>query len=242
MPETYCHTLIPERIDLAPQPGQVAAFLAALASQGAAPVEGKLRLGKLDGFRTAVNPITQETISFPRRRYAVVEGVTDVTAALQGLDDYSLQFTGKGPPNIPPLTLWLQDQYPRNTEVKLPVEVNDCASVEFKGNYDFIIHCCLRGEVVSTSDQHNSVIDPQLPGFGQPDKSHNRLGNFSHPCTKKVIHIPNAGCTRFWIEFEFGKWLLPKIDDSLDLLEPSIVAAARECFGFNFVQGCHWYG
>jgi hypothetical protein len=241
MPETYCHTLIPERIDFAPQPGQVAAFLATLVRRGAAPLEAKLRLGKLDGFRIAVNPIAQETLSIPRRRYAAIEGVADIMAALQELDDYNLQYTGKGPPNIPPLTLWLHDIQPRTLEGNFPVRTDDCATVEFKEAYGFIVHCWLRGEVVSTSDQHDAAIERQLPGFGRPDKSHNRLGNFSHPCTNKAIQVPNAGCARFWIEFEFGKWLLPKIDDSLDLLEPSIVETARECFGLTFVQGCHWY-
>jgi hypothetical protein len=219
----------------------VTAFLAALVSRGAAPRQARLRLGKLDGFRTGVNPITRESLAIPRRRYAVVESVADRRAALQGLDDYNLQFSGMGPPDIPPLTLWMHDPQPHTPEGKVPSHGDDCTVVEFKEIYDFTIHLRLRGEVASTSELHDSVIERQAPGFGQPDKSHSRLGFFNHPCTNKVIEVPKAGCARFWIEFEFGKWLVPKIYNSLDLLEPSIVETARECFGLGFVQGCHWY-
>jgi hypothetical protein len=242
MPETYCHILVPERFDFAPQPGQVAALLAGLLSRGAAPLEAKFRLGKLDGFRTAVNPITQETLSIPRRRYAVIESLADIAAGLQGLDDYNLQCTGKGPPNIPPMTLWVHEPQPRTPGEKVQEQqVVNCTTVECNEIYGYSIHCHLRGGVVSTSDRHGSVIERHVIRFGQPDSSHDRLGVFNHPCTNKVIEVPVAGCARFWIEFEFGKWLVPKIDNSLDLLEPLIVETARECFGLGFVQGCHWY-
>jgi hypothetical protein len=242
MPETYCHTLIPVQFDFVPQPNQVAAFLAELVSRRAAPLEAKYRLGKVDGFRTAVNPITQETVSIPRRRYRAIESVEGIVAGQQGLDDYNLQCTGKGPPNIPPMTLWVHELQPRTPGQTIQdVQVENCKIVEFKQVYGFIIHCCLRGEVVSTSDQHDSIIERLAPGFGEPYRSHNRLGIFNHPCTNKIIEVPNAGCARFWIEFEFGKWLFPKMDDRLDLLEPSIVETAGDCFGVSFIQGCHWY-
>ena len=35
-----------------------------------------------------------------------------------------------------------------------------------------------------------------------------------------LMEVANASCGGFWIEFEFGRWLLPKIDDSLEILDP----------------------
>ena len=218
MPETYCHTLIPERIDFVPQPQQVARFLDDLVKLGAAPLEASLRVGKPGGFLTGINPVTREAYTIPRRLYTPVGAVADVPAALSGLEDYDLRFSGKGPPRIPSLRF-------------------DIESI-----YAFDVLCCLRPEVVSTSDWHDSAtIVRGAPSFGQPDRSHNRLGIFHHPSTNEIIKVPNAGCALFWIEFEFGKWLLPQIVDSLDLLEPSIVKTTEGCFGATFAQGCHWY-
>jgi hypothetical protein len=44
----------------------------------------------------------------------------------------------------------------------------------------------------------------------------------------------------FWIEFKFGNWLVPRIERSLDLLPPEILALATESFGMSFAQGCHF--
>jgi len=41
------------------------------------------------------------------------------------------------------------------------------------------------------------------------------------------------------VEFEFGKWLLPKIDDSLNVLNPSIAAMADQAFSTTLKQGFH---
>ncbi len=53
-----------------------------------------------------------------------------------------------------------------------------------------------------------------------------------------MIKVPKAVCARFWIEFKFGNWLIPKIDNSLDLLSPSIPMLANQSFGLGFAQGC----
>src|SRR5207245_383105 len=103
------------------------------------------------------------------------------------------------------------------------------------------VHCCLRQEVVSTSEWHNEVpVKRQVEFFSRPCSSKNRLGIFHSPKTLKVIEVPKAGCARFWIEFEYGKMLFPRIEDSLDLIEPRIVQAAQSDFEIKFVQGCHW--
>jgi hypothetical protein len=217
MPE-YTHTLIPDRVDFVPDPKQVGAFLAALVSIGAAPLKPTIAVSKLSGkVRTFKNPFTGKTDSYPRYKWKKLKELAAVPDALKGLEDYNVTVTGKGPP-------------------KLPAFVFD-----FKGRYDFLVHCCLRTEVVSTSDWHDEVpVKRKVNFFGEPCNPKERLGIFHNPSTLKVIEVPRAGCARFWSAFEYGKMLFPAIVDRLDLIEAKIVQLAEREFGIKFVQGCHW--
>jgi hypothetical protein len=65
-------------------------------------------------------------------------------------------------------------------------------------------------------------------------------GYFHNPHTMEIIKVPQAGCSRFWIQFELGKFLCPAVNNSLELLNPAIVKEAKNVFGIEFVQGCYW--
>ena len=217
MPE-YTHTLVPDRVDFVPDPKQVSSLMASLVSMGAAPLKPSITVSKLSGkVRSAVNPFTGETLTFPMRKVKELKGLTGVPVALKGLDDYNLTITGKGPPTMPAFEF------------------------DFKGEYDFLVTCRLRQDVVSTSDPHDEVpVKQTAEFFGRPCAPKNRMGIFHNPNTLKVIKVPKAGCARFCIEFEFGKMLFPPIEDRLDLIEPAIIEAAAREFGIKFAQGCHW--
>lgn len=217
MPE-YTHTLIPDRVDFVPDPKQVEKFLASLDSIGAAPLKPEISVSKLTGeVQTFKNPFTGKTESFALRRADTLKNRAAVPEALNQLNDFNVTVTGKGPPRLPAFIF------------------------DFKGTYDFLVHCCLRKEVVSTSDWHDEVpIDRKVEFFGQPCSAKDRLGIYHNPNTLAVIEVPKAGCARFWIEFEYGKMLFPPIEDRLDLIEPGILAAAEKDFGIEFVQGCRW--
>jgi hypothetical protein len=49
--------------------------------------------------------------------------------------------------------------------------------------------------------------DQSVPDFGEACAVESKNGIYSHPWTGEVIEVPDAGCVRFWIELEFGKWL-----------------------------------
>jgi hypothetical protein len=217
MPE-YTHTLIPDAIDFVPDPRHVGAFLNSLLSLGAAPLKPTIAVAKLSGaVRTFKNPFTGKTDSFPMRKAKTLEDLSAVPGALKEVDDYNVTLTGQGPPEVPAFVF------------------------AFQGNYDFLVHCCLRAEVVSTSDWHDDVpIEREVECFGRPCSSKDRLGIYHNPNTLEVIEVPKAGCARFWIEFEYGKMLFPPIEDQLGLMEPRIVEVAENDFGINFVHGCHW--
>jgi hypothetical protein len=217
MPE-YTHTLIPDRLDFVPDPKQVGMFLSSLAAIGAAPLRPEITASMLSGkVRTFKNPFTGRIDSFAMRKAEKLKDLTAVVGALNGLDDYNITMTGKGPPELPAFTF------------------------DFKGTYKFLVHCCLRTEVVSTSDWHDEVpIKRKVEFFGRPCSPNDRLGIYHNPNSLDVIEVPNAGCARFWIEFEYGKMLFPAIEDRLDLIEPKIVEVAETDFGIKLVQGCRW--
>ena len=217
MPE-YTHTLIPSRVDFVPEPQQVGAFLSSLASIGAAPLRPAIMVSKPSGkVRSYRNPFTGMDESMALRTTSKLKDLAAVPRKLQALDDYDVTLSGKGPPKLPAFKF------------------------NFHGTYDFDVACRLRAEVVSTSDWHDEIpIRRKVEFFERPCNPKDRLGIFHHPSTLKVIEVPKAGCARFWIEFEFGKMLFPRIKDRLDILEPEIVAAAQRDFAIKFVQGCHW--
>jgi hypothetical protein len=214
----YTHTLIPDKVDFAPEPEQVRAFLDGLMKLGAAPSKATIMVAKLSGeSRSFVNPFTGKSESFASRKGTKVKDSSGIPKALVGLSDFDVTITGKSPTKVAPFEF------------------------DFKGTYDFIVRCCLRPEVVSTSDWHDEVpIKQKVAFFGKPCSEKDRKGIFIHPDTLKIIEVPKAGCARFWIEFEFGKMLFPKINKSLDLIEPAIVEVAKQQFGVNFIQGCRW--
>ena len=219
MPE-YSHTLIPSRHDFVPEPEQVGAFLSSLAAIGAAPEKASINVATLSGkVETVVNPFTGETVVCPQWVGRKVKDTAAVPGAIKTLDDYDVTITGKGPPKLPAFAF------------------------DFNGKYDFLVQCSCRKEVVSMSDWHDEApVNKKVEFFGRPCGAGNRIGIFHNPTTLEIIEVANAGCAKFWVEFEFGKMLFPRIVDRLDLIAPAIVTCAEEAFGLKFVQGCHWCG
>jgi hypothetical protein len=217
MPE-YTHTLIPARATYVPNPAQVGEFVVALTALGAAPIKPTISVAILSGqVRQYKNPFTGQMTSQATRKAKKVKDIAALPSALEGLDDYDVALAGKGPPRLPAMVFDSNDEY------------------------EFSVNLCLREHVISTSDWHDEVpIDRKVEMFGTPCDARNRLGIFHYPSTLEVIKVPNAGCARFWIEFEYGQALFPTIDDHLDLIEPKIIAAAEKALGVKFSQGCRW--
>jgi hypothetical protein len=217
MPE-YSHTLIPDHENFVPDSRRVGTFLSSLVSIGAAPLMPAISVSKLTGeVRVFTNPLTGETDSTAMSKVNNLRNLAAVPAALKELDDYNVTLVGKGPPKLPAFMF------------------------DFKGTYDFLVHCCCRAEVVSTSDWHDEgPVKRKVEFFGRPCSPNDRLGIYHNPNTLEVIEVPKAGCARFWIEFEFGKMFFPPIVDRLDLIDPTIVEVAERDFGVKFVQGCRW--
>jgi cellulase/cellobiase CelA1 len=249
---SYTHTLIPDQAGYTPHPNRVRDFVRALGQLGAIPIkpilqvvsdaeriswlEGKpiiVPVGLDEGRRLATkslprregrNPVTGEIIFVPRRDCTLLPDIEDLPLVLEGLDQYEFEVSGAGP-----LKLAWFDFNPDSVPCESP--------------FEFLLRCCLSREIVSTSDYHgDQPTSPEIKPFGRPiaaDET-NGIGFFSNPATLETINVPAAGCSRFWIELVFGKATFPKIEGSLNLLHPSVVAASNKAFGVNFAQGCWW--
>ncbi len=228
--EQYVHTLIAAKSAYVPKPSQVAEFFDGLVKCSDFHIISEkrfqpgLRVMKPSGrFRQFVSPLTGETKSFSISDIVKLEKITDIPAAIEGLEDCSVLLSGA----------WKVE--------KQPLAFLTTAGAPFGGDPVCEVSCHLRTGLVSTSCCDAEVSHCQnLPSFGAPCNSEDEVGIFSHPWTGAIIQVPNAGCARFWIEFEFGKFLLPKMADDLNILSPSIVAKAEECFQTRFVQGCRF--
>jgi hypothetical protein len=177
-------------------------------------------------------------LSIPQRDYISAESISDIPPLIKGLDDYDVVVSGQGPPLLPPFGLRTFAEVP---EPDSEIGHHKFIESDYTGTYAFDVGCYLRAEVVSTSDPHAETSSASdVPSFGEPCALKTRsAGIFLHPSTGALIEVPNANCARFWIAFEFGKWVFPKIEGRLNVLAPSILRSAEECFGTRFAQGCH---
>jgi hypothetical protein len=221
MAEQYVHTLIAKDTQYAPTPEQIIRFCEGLSALGAAPLNPKLSLTKPSGrVRSFTNPLTGETKSIPANDRVTLESTASLVSTIGTLQQYFVALEGKGPPALPPFALYLND-------------------APFTESYGFIVRCRLRSEPVSMSDLAGEQTGDEVPSFGEPCGVPHATGLFRHPVTNERIEVANAGCARFWLEFEFGKWLLPKIANSLNILDSTIVGLTNDSFGLGFAQGCH---
>jgi hypothetical protein len=232
MSPTYTHILIACEADYVPKPTQIAQFFAVLVSIGSAPLEASYAVGRFRGeFRRGRKPITGEEISVPRRSLLRLAGAAEITTALVGTDDYDVTTGGKGTANRRPFPLFTVENSNQGSK-----------RTPYVGEYVYSVRCCVRAQAVSMSDWHEEIApapENVLP-FGSPCSAENGKRFVHNPYTSEILQMSGAGCSRFWIEFECGKRLLPQIDNGLEVLATPIVDAARQVFHVDFVQGCRW--
>lgn len=217
---SYTHLLIPRRADYKPRPSQVARFLLALSQLGASPVNARLQMRR-DKPTKKGNWIKRERqgqlgeASFLLRDYFVrFKAIAEILSGIERLNEYKLEMCGQGPPRLSPFDF---DQ-----ELLARFEFDPSI-----GPYEFTISCCLKSKIVSPTGLHEVTTE--------------RTGLFINPQTGETIEVREAGRARFWVEFNFDKWLFPKIvNNRLDVLPQSIVMAAEQTFEVAFSQDCNW--
>jgi hypothetical protein len=223
----YSHLLIPTRHQFCPPPGPVMDFLngvVALGVVGANPAVNFVSCKRVASqVRHGRNPFTGEvlTIRTPSRSASIhrsLSSIKDIAGVAEGTPEFNVDVSGRTRPRVPPL------------------------EIAFAKAYHLAVRCCVRSRLVSTSDLHEeSKRRRGTVAFGEDCSANDSLGLYTHPETLELIEVPGAGCARFWIEFELGKNLFPKIEDgNLAILNPQLLALASKCFNAKFVQGCLW--
>ena len=230
--EQYIHTLISVDSEFSPDPAQVVSFFDELVSQFKfSPISGQrflpgLVVAKPSGrLRWGTNPMSGEKISVPEWDRLNLERFEDIPALIEGSHHYTVVQSGQWVGKDRPVVFFKTDGVP------------------YEENYICTVRCELRPEPVSTSawDVEAGPNTRNVPTFGSACKNAVRDGIFPNPWNGHVIEVADAGCARFWIEFEFGKFIYPKISGDFDVLSSPIVSGAEQCFRTKFAQGCRFW-
>jgi hypothetical protein len=218
--EQYIHLLIAKPDDFAPQRQQLAAFCQSLVDQRVVPNVDRLSVSTPSGqVRTVKNPFTGEEVSFPMYAHQRLQVLEEFEAASQNLGNYCLHLAGEGTPEIHPLPIASREPY------------------------SIAVRCHVTAVPHSTSSLYDDDLNSaQLVPYDRPCPEPIPFGYFTDPTTRNTIEVPDAGRARFWIEFELGKFLIPKVTNgNLSLLNPQIIAWAESQFGVPFTHGCHYF-
>jgi len=230
--EQYIHTLIAADSQFVPDPPRVAEFFDALVGDFGFRIirngrwQPGLRVMKPGGrTRTGTNAFTGEIITIPVYDHIAIEETTEVPPLIEDLAEYRVSASGEWKSADAPISLLKTD--------KTPFEDSPICDVS----------CNIRPSPVATSawDVEAGPNVRNVLQFGTPWSGESETGIFPNPWTGAVIEVPNAGSARFWIEFEFGRFIYPKIDKNLDVLSPLLLEKTEECFQTKFVQGCRFW-
>ena len=169
--------------------------------------------------------MTGEKVSIPDRDRWNVERFEDIPALIEGSNHYTVAQSGQWVGKDRPILLLKTDGVP------------------FEENYACTVSCELRPQPVSTSawDEEVGPNMHSVPTFGSECKDVVKNGIFPNPWTGDAIEIADAGCARFWVEFEFGKLIYPRVANDFEVLNPALVLAAEQRFNTKFAQGCRFW-
>ena len=243
MSEFYTHYLIPVLPEYRPEPGAIAEFAQGMISNGNVPVPSKisfLPVTKQEGrVRPIRNAVTGETINMraPSRRCEpeqILSAASQIVEHAGNQREYDVAISGRGLTAVPPCAVG----YVENGGWKPSF-----------GPYHLEIRFHVRGDIVrlyyfESEEDIDKPMDMDFanyrPRFGEDCSANEREGIFVHP-EIGAFRISNAGCGRFWISFNFGKFLFPLLKDkTVHVLDNSVVSLAQKVFGCDFVQACYW--
>ncbi|MGB0065239.1 MAG: hypothetical protein WBP85_12400, partial [Terracidiphilus sp.] len=131
-------------------------------------------------------------------------------------------------------TVDVSSEWARND---IPIRLETVGNSPYGGDFICSVQCAVRPKPVCTSQfVGDGPGEPEEFWFDVSTSPVRPLGVFTNPRTGDRIELPGAGSARFWARFEFGKWLFPKVDNGFNLLKPSLVSDAEDCFGVHFLQ------
>ena len=230
--EQYIHTLIAANSAYVPKPTQIGEFFDALIKSFHfrviydQPFQPGLRVMKPGGrTRTGRNTFTGETITIPMYDHIAIEETTEIPPLIKNLEEYRVGASGEWKSADAPISFLKTDKTP------------------FKDYPICDVSCNIQPSPVSTSewDVDAGPNVRNVHRFGSVWNGESTTGIFPNPWTGAVIEVSNASAARFWIEFEFGRFIYPEIDKNLDVLSPLLLEKTEECFQTKLVQGCRFW-
>jgi hypothetical protein len=219
MGEQYSHTLIARDKAFVPSTAKVGEFLSVVVGLGVVPAKPSIVLRIPSGrTRQLFNPFTGKKIVFDLKDQKKLRSLGQFRKVAAALADYDVVVSGEGKPKLAPVP------------------------IDFRKPYFVGVTCFVSSRPRSTSDYHGeSGAKKHVLPYRELCTRSVKTGVFSNPHNLEIIEVPHAGSARFWVQFELGKFLVPKIaDGNLELLNPRIMEAAAQTFGVRFVQGCYW--
>jgi hypothetical protein len=224
--EQYSHLLISSDPEFVPDAAQIESLYELLVQRHALrlvkrpPWEpGIITLSPSDKPRIRKNVFTGEEETYYGNDREVLERLNEIPAAVGDLGNYNVLVSSE----------WARSD--------VPICLAPVGKRSFEDDYICSVQCALRPKSVCTS-----LFTGQGPGgpeafhFDFQQSPVQLLGVFTNPWTGARMEVPGAGSTRFWVRFEFGKWLFPRVDNGFDLLKPKLVSDAETCFGVRFLQ------
>ena len=232
--EQYTHLLIPSDPEFMPQFAQVPAFAKLLVERWNYLIDANdpyipgIRLLWTTGEpEDQVNQKTGKQFTMmPRFEKIAIPRIEDIPAALEG-NPAALQ-ARRG------CVVAVNGSWGLRM---LPITIPSSEWPEKEWDYSCSLSFRLLPQTVCTSDWWGEDgNDPGKSRFGEAADLASSMGRFTHPASRRTVEAPNAGNARFWIEFGFGEWLIPRWPEDLELLTPELVRATEDHFGVGFAQ------
>lgn len=237
----YTHLLIPLSPEYRPEPDAVALFVQGIIENGNVPSPFTISFSRVTKGEPRVrklrNAMTGETIDIrgPSRRNEqplTLSRPPQIIERAAEQQEYDVTIEGEGAASARPCVVG----YVENNEWN-----------PMAGPDHLEIRCRVRSNIVrlfslkSEDDLHKPLdFANYKPRLHEDCSIDEREGIFEHPETG-AIRIPNSGCGKFWIEFNYGKFLFPRLkNNGVNVLDDSILMMAKKAFGCDFVQGCLW--
>jgi hypothetical protein len=238
---SYSHLLIPVSAEYRPEPDAVASFAGGLIDNGNVADGITINFSRVTKgeprVRQMPDPMTGDTIEVqgPSRsieRPQQLSNAAEIVVRAADEREYDVSIAAEGVPSTAPLTVGY-------------FEGDDWKTMD--STYYLEIRCRVRGNPVRINmleNENDLHAPPDLanyrPRFDEDSLPHERDGLFVHP-EAGAINIPNAGTGTFWIEFNYGNFIFPRLrDHGVNVLDESVVNLARNVFDSEFVQACNW--
>jgi hypothetical protein len=225
--EKYAHLLIAADPEFAAKPGQIVGFLELVkdvfrfrfVKSKEDWLPGLQAMTSAEDVRTMRNPYTGEKQTYTVPKWFELEDTGELPALVESEPKYGVTMSGKWTPSDVPIQMLGADGRTINEELACFVSCSQRAQPVCTGDWWGEAHC------------GDCEFD-----FDNPESTVQSVGVYTHPWSGERVEVPGAGNSRFWIELEFGKFIIPKMDGGFDLLRHEFVDAAEKCFGVRFIQ------